>query len=195
MPLSTSTPSFFAASSVPTPARGLPGLHGTDHIGFTVPDLNEAIDFFVNVIGCEPFFELGPLKSDDDWMQVHLNVHPAAVAKRVKFLRSGFGANFEVFEYSAPDQNRAQPRNSDIGGHHIAFYVDDIDAAIAYLKAKGIRVLGDPTVRTSGPNGGQTWIYFLAPWGMQFELVSFPNGKGYERETDRRLWHCVRPAE
>ena len=34
-----------------TPRKGMPGLKGTDHIGFTVPDLDEAIDFFVNVIG------------------------------------------------------------------------------------------------------------------------------------------------
>lgn len=184
-----------AAISAPAATRGLPGLRGTDHIGFTVPDLDEAIDFFVNVIGCEPFFELGPLQSDGDWMQVHLNVHPQAVARRIKFMRCGFGANFEIFEYSAPDQQRAQPRNSDVGGHHLAFYVDDLHAAIAHLLAHGVRVLGEPTVRSSGPNGGQSWIYFLAPWGMQFELVSFPRGKGYERETARRLWHSVRPAE
>ena len=34
-----------------------------------------------------------------------------------------------------------------------------------------------------------SWIYFLTPWGMQLELVSFPNGKGYEMETTVRLWH------
>jgi catechol 2,3-dioxygenase-like lactoylglutathione lyase family enzyme len=157
--------------------------------------MDQAIDFFVNVIGCEPFFELGPLQSDGDWMQVHLNVHPAAVARRVKFMRCGFGSNFEIFEYTAPDQNRTPPRNSDVGGHHLAFYVDDIQASIAYLRAKGVDVLGEPTVRTTGANGGQTWVYFLAPWGMQFELVSFPGGKGYERETERRLWHTARPAE
>lgn len=183
------------ARSGPNPGRGIPGLRGTDHIGFTVPDMDEAIDFFVNVIGCEPFFELGPLKSDGDWMKVHLNVHPDAIARRVKFMRCGFGSNFEIFEYSAPRQNRVQPRNSDIGGHHLAFYVDDIDASIAWLRSQGVQVLGEPTVRTSGPNGGQTWVYFLAPWGMQFELVSFPNGKGYERDTGHRLWQATRPAE
>ena len=51
---------------------GLPGLKGTDHIGFTVPNLDEAVDFFVNVIGCEAFYELGPFVSDTDWMQAHL---------------------------------------------------------------------------------------------------------------------------
>ena len=30
-----------------------PGLRGTEHIGFTVPDLDEAARFFVDVIGCE----------------------------------------------------------------------------------------------------------------------------------------------
>ena len=27
--------------------KGLPGLRGTDHIGFTVPDIDEAVAFFV----------------------------------------------------------------------------------------------------------------------------------------------------
>ena len=172
-----------------TATRGLPGLRGTDHIGFTVPNLVEAVDFFVEILGCEAFHELGPFQSEGDWMQTHLNVHPRAVMNKLRFLRCRNGANFELFEYAAPDQNRQQPKNSDIGGHHIAFYVDDIHAAIAYLKEKGVRVLGEPTVRDSGPHAGQTWIYFLTPWGMQLELVSFPNGKGYEKETAARLWH------
>ena len=173
--------------------NGLPGLRGTDHIGFTVPNLDEAVDFFVNVIGCEAFYDLGPFQFDGDWMQRQLNVHPRAVMRRLKFLRCRHGSNFEIFEYEAPDQNTAQPRNSDIGGHHLAFYVDDMDAALAYLRGKGVRILGEPVVRTEGPSAGQTWIYFLAPWGMQLELVSFPDGKGYEKETDRRLWHPARP--
>lgn len=176
------------------PEEGLPGLRGTDHIGFTVPDLDEAVAFFVGVIGCEAFYELGPFRSDGDWMQTHLDVHPRAVMKRLRFLRCRHGSNFELFEYDAPDQNRAQPRNSDVGGYHLAFYVDDIGAAVAHLKARGVRVLGEPTVRTAGPSAGQSWVYFLAPWGMQLELVSFPQGKGYEGEIERRLWHPADPA-
>ncbi|CDX51444.1 conserved hypothetical protein [Mesorhizobium plurifarium] len=173
--------------------NGLPGLRGTDHIGFTVPDLDEAVRFFVEVIGCEPFYELGPFRSDGDWMETHLNVHPRTVMKRLKFLRCRHGSNFEIFEYSAPDQDGTQPRNSDVGGHHLAFYVDDIDDAVAYLRSHGVRVLGEPTVRTEGPSAGQSWVYFLSPWGMQLELVSFPTGKAYERGTDRRLWHPANP--
>jgi catechol 2,3-dioxygenase-like lactoylglutathione lyase family enzyme len=175
--------------------NGLPGLRGTEHIGFTVPNLDEAVDFFVKVIGCEPFYELGPFQSNGDWMQTQLNLHPRAVMKRLKFLRCGNGSNFEIFEYSAPDQRLDQPKNSDIGGHHLAFYVDDINEAIAYLKANGVRVLGEPVVREEGPSAGQTWVYFLTPWGMQMELVSYPNGKAYERDANRLLWHPASPGK
>lgn len=172
-------------------AKGLPGLRGTDHIGFTVPDLEEAVRFFVEVIGCEPFYELGPFQFDDDWMKVQLNVDPRAVMRKLKFLRCANGSNFELFEYEAPGQNTRQPLNSDIGGHHLAFYVDDFDAALAHLRAHDVEILGEPVVRTEGASAGQTWVYFLAPWGMQFELLSFPDGKGYEKDTERRLWHTV----
>jgi hypothetical protein len=33
-----------------------------------------------------------------------------------------------------------------------------------------------------GPSEGQRWIYFRAPWGMQFELVSYPGGKAFARD-------------
>lgn len=171
----------------------MPGLRGMDHVGFTVPDLEEAVKFFVNVLGCEEFYELGPFRFDDDWMQTQLNVHPRAVMKKLRFLRCGSGSNFEVFEYDAPGQNCEQPKNSDIGGHHLAFYVDDFDAALKFLRDKRIRILGEPIVRTAGPSAGQTWVYFLAPWGMQLELLSFPDGKGYEKETPQRLWHPAYP--
>ena len=176
-------------------SKGIPGLRGTEHVGFTVPDLEQATSFFVDVIGCEYMFELGPFVAEDDWMKTHLNVHPRTVMRRLRFFRCKYGPNFEIFEYEAPDHNPTVPKNSDVGGHHLAFYVDDFDAAVAYLSANGVRLLGERTVRTTGPNAGQTWIYFLSPWGMQFELVSYPNGKGYEKNTTSRLWHPAKPAE
>ncbi|GGX54725.1 VOC family protein [Saccharospirillum salsuginis] len=174
--------------------KGLPGLRGTDHIGFTVPNLEEAVAFFVDVIGCEAFYELGPFEGGD-WLSQQLDVHPQTVMKKLKFLRCKNGTNFELFEYEAPDQNTKQPRNSDIGGHHLAFYVDDFDAALEHLKAHGVEIMGEPVVRTAGPSGGQTWIYFKTPWGMQLELVSFPNGKAYEADFENKLWHPAYPAE
>lgn len=175
-------------------AKGIPGLRGTEHIGFTVPDLDEATRFFVDVIGCEFIFELGPFEAKDDWMATHLNVHPRTVMRRLRFFRCKHGTNFEIFQYEAPDQDLVLPKNSDVGGHHLAFYVDDFQLALDYLKQNRVRLLGEPTFRTSGPNAGQMWIYFLAPWGMQLELVSFPNGKEYEKNAPTKLWHPAKPA-
>jgi glyoxylase I family protein len=160
----------------------IPGLRRLDHVGFTVPDLEQATRFLEDVLGCEYLYSLGPFSSDDDWMLENLNVHPRAVVKQNRFFRCGGQAVFEVFEYSAPDQQTILPRNSDIGGHHVALYVDDLDSAVAYLKERGVTVMGEPTP-SKGPAEGNRWIYFLAPWGMQFELVSYPNGKAFDRRA------------
>lgn len=175
-------------------SNGIPGLRGTDHVGVTVPDIEAATQFFVEVVGCKKFYTLGPICSDSDWMQTHLNVHADAVVKKIQFLRCKNGSNIELFEYSSPDQRMEMPRNSDYGGHHLAIYVDDFDKAVEYLRSKGVQLLGEPTVRYQGPSAGQTWIYFLTPWGMQMELVSYPEGKAYAKDYQSRLWHPAFPS-
>lgn len=172
----------------------IPGMRGVDHLGFTVPDLDEAEAFLVGVLGCERIYTLGAKRADDDWMFERIGVHPRSVIREIRFYRLGHGANFEVFEYDAADGQNPQPRNSDIGGHHVALYVDDMDAAVAALRAHGVNVMGEPTASAQAALG-QRWVYFTSPWGMQFELVSFPDGKAYEAEASLHLWHPVRPAE
>ncbi|WP_191283420.1 VOC family protein [Pseudolysinimonas yzui] len=172
----------------------MPGLRGAEHIGFTVPDLDEAERFLVDVLGAEKVYSLGPFERDDDWMREHLGVHPRTVMRELRFFRLGHGPNLEVFQYEAADGQNPQPRNSDIGGHHLALYVDDLDAAVAHLRAHGVETMGEPTA-SRGASEGQRWVYFRAPWGMQFELVSFPGGKAYEETAEVRLWHPAHPAE
>ena len=158
---------------------GIPGLSRFDHVGFTVPDLEAASTWLVDVLGCEYMYTLGPFRADDDWMREHLGVDARTVMRRLHFFRLGGQAVFEVFEYDAPERSDVVPRNSDVGGHHVALYVDDLDAAVAYLRDSGVTVLGDPTT-SRGASEGQRWIYFLSPWGMQFELVSYPHGKAFD---------------
>jgi catechol 2,3-dioxygenase-like lactoylglutathione lyase family enzyme len=158
----------------------MPGLRRLDHIGFTVPDLEEATRFLVDVLGCEYLYSLGPFQADGDWMTEHLNVHPRAVVHENRFFRCGDQAVFEVFHYESPDQREAIPRNSDVGGHHVALYVDDLDVAVEYLRSQRVTVLAGPTA-SKGPAEGNRWVYFLSPWGMQFELVSYPGGKAFDR--------------
>jgi catechol 2,3-dioxygenase-like lactoylglutathione lyase family enzyme len=178
----------------------IPGMHGMEHIGFTVPDINEACDFFEKILGAKVLFTAATnFRADGTWMKDHLNVDPSCVITEFRYLRCGNGTNLEVFQYEAPDQNPMPPKNSDIGGHHLAFYVDDMDAAIAFLKENGVKVLGEPTSYTDGPNLGLTWCYFMAPWGMQLEIVSAPNGTVFDDAAKKngttRLFHPKFPAE
>ncbi|MFB7287327.1 VOC family protein [Actinacidiphila glaucinigra] len=162
----------------------IPGLTRVDHFGITVPDLDQAREFFEDVLGFEYLYRLGPLRDDEGhWMSEHLNVHDRAVSPRIYFFRIGGQAVLEVFEYQAPDQRLDPPRNSDVGGHHLALYVDDMDTAVADLRRRGLRVLGEPT-DSKGPHEGQRWVYFLSPWGLQCELVSYPHGKAFFRNTE-----------
>lgn len=172
----------------------LPGLRGSDHIGVTVPDLDEAEAFLVGVLGAEPVYTLPGRAGEGDWMTRQLGVHPRTRIREIRFYRLGMGTNLEVFAYDAADGQAPPPRNSDIGGHHLALYVDDLDAAVAHLHAHGVDVMGEPVV-SGAASAGQRWIYFRAPWGMQFELVSYPDGKAYERDATTLLWHPARPAE
>jgi catechol 2,3-dioxygenase-like lactoylglutathione lyase family enzyme len=117
-------------------------------------------------------------------MARHLGVHPDAVMVENRWFRLGGQTMLEVFHYSSPDQELRVPRNSDVGGHHVALYVDDLDAAVDHLHAAGVEVLDGPTA-SRGQAEGNRWIYFLSPWGMQFELVSYPGGKRFDREDHR----------
>jgi glyoxylase I family protein len=174
-------------------AQGIPGMRGMDHIGITVPDLDEAEHFLVDVLGAVPVYRLGPKRADDDWMAVQLGVHPRTEIREIRFYRLGHGTNIEVFDYDAADGQAPAPRNSDLGGHHLAIYVDDMDSAVAHLRSHGVEIMGEP-VASAGASAGQQWLYFRAPWGLQFELVSFPDGKAYERGAAVRLWHPADPA-
>jgi catechol 2,3-dioxygenase-like lactoylglutathione lyase family enzyme len=175
------------APELPAPARGIPTATNVDHIAYTVPDLEEAVRFFVDVLGADLLYREDTVRADDDWMREALDVHPRATAD-IAMLRLGPVTNLELFQYAAPDQNPTGPRNSDVGGHHLAFYVRDIDAATEYLRRRpGVRLLGDgPRTVTSGPIAGDRWLYFLTPWGMQMELISLPDRLPYEDGTPHR---------
>jgi catechol 2,3-dioxygenase-like lactoylglutathione lyase family enzyme len=182
--------------AVPALAEPMPGVRGVNHIGITVPDLAQAEAFFTDVMACQKATSFGPFRDDKGtFMQDLLDVDPRAVIEQITLMRCGFGSNIELFHYTAPDQKTVTPRNSDIGGHHIAFYVDDIDAAAAYLKDKGVRTLMGPLPVAEGPAAGQSILYFFAPWGLQLEAISFPQGMAYEKDGGPVLWSNTAPEK
>ncbi len=164
------------------PPEPVAGLRRLDHIGLTVPDLAEAHQFFVDVLGCEFMYRLGPFPASVA-TATRLDISRTTVMRELHFFRLGGQAVLEVFEYQAEGAASTPPRNSDVGGHHLAFYVDDMDAAVDALSAHGIPAMGEPTF-SAGPSEGQRWVYFKSPWGLQCELVSYPDGKAFDRPPD-----------
>ena len=179
-----------------TKGKGMPKMRGLEHVAMTVPNLDEACKFFEEVMGCEVMFSAGSFSAETGLdMDKQINVDPKARCLEYRYVRCGNGTNLEIFQYEAPDQKTKVPRNSDIGGHHMAFYVDDIHAGIKHLKAHGVRVLGEPIVVTSGPTAGLTWIYFLTPWGLNLELVSSEKGIAHDKSGKTILWEPKTPGE
>ncbi|RWD70695.1 VOC family protein [Mesorhizobium sp.] len=177
-------------------ADSIPGMRGHDHTGITVPDMKQAVDFFTDVVGCKKAMSFGPFADDKGtFMQDLLGVDPKAVIQEITMVRCGTGSNIELFKYTAPDQKDLTPKNSDIGGFHIAFYVDDVAAAKAYLDGKGVKTRLGPLPVKEGPAAGQTILYFQAPWGLQLEAISYPQGMAYEKGAETVLWSPKDPSK
>ena len=57
-------------------------------------------------------------------MQQHLGVDSRSkINNKLRMLKCANGPSIELFEYDIKDQNKAVPKNSDVGGHHVGFYV------------------------------------------------------------------------
>ena len=167
----------------------VPGLLGIDHVGITVPNVNEAVAWFRDVLGFGAPLTFGPFSDPvGTFMHDLLDVDPRAVIEQITSVRGGNGPNVELFQYTAPGQDHAFRKNSDWGGKHIAFYVRDIDKAVAYMQAKGVEKLLGPLAVTEGPAAGQSINYFRAPFGTFIELISYPKGMAYEATAPIPLW-------
>jgi catechol 2,3-dioxygenase-like lactoylglutathione lyase family enzyme len=177
-------------------ADSIPGLRGHDHTGITVPDVKAATAFFTDVLGCTHAMSFGPFFDDKGtFMKDVVNVNPRAKIDEISMVRCGYGSNIELFQYESPDQSKTLPKNSDLGGHHIALYVDDIDKAAEYLKSKNVQTMQGPIPVKEGPAAGQSILYFLTPWGLQMELISYPQGMAYEKTAKSVLWMTTDPAK
>ena len=163
--------------------------YGMHHIGITVPDIKQGIEFFKAVFGAIEVFHTGAFNVDDGFMKNKLGAAPQSRIRDLVFLRCGDGVNVELFEYSGEDTKARPRRNSEIGGTHLCFEVDDVFASAKRLKDLGIEMLEGPNRVEDGPLKGFDWIYFMSPWGLCLEIASF-SSLGYETETPERLWRA-----
>ena len=150
----------------------IPGIRYADHVAFTVPDLEEAVRFFIQALGAEELYRStrGP---DAEFMPENFAVPPDAHLT-LAMLRMPPNLNVELFEWETAERRTEEPRPSDAGGHHLCFVVDDVDEAVAVLGGiPGVRVLGGrKEVAGDSPHvAGNRWTYFVTPWGLVMEIV------------------------
>lgn len=143
------------------PAPRPPALAGLpiDHLAIAVHDLDA---------GSAPWRALGlPLEGPDELV--------AGQGVRVRALHAG-DALIELLEPAGPDGPIARfLERRGPGLHHVAFRVDDLDAAIARLRSEGADFLAD----APRPGRAGSRVIFLHPrWGggVLIELVE-PAGR------------------
>ena len=125
-----------------------------DHIGFAVRDIEEAVELYTRVFGVA------------EWERIAMpERHMAVAAARV-------GAT--LLELIAPTSDDAAfakfLRERGPGIHHVAYRVDDIAAALAEVKARGVQLVDEQP--RPGMHG--TLTAFLHPkstLGVLVELV------------------------
>ncbi len=167
---------------------GIPTAISVDHPGFTVPDLEQAVKFFVEVIGCDLLYTAGPYKDDkSDSMTKALQVDERT-SIRLALLRCGPVSNIELVEMIDVGRNTNPSKLSDNSGRHLAIRITDTQLALEYLrKQEDVTIL--ETIRPhDGPETGVETTYIVTPWGMYLELLKRPDKMHYEDTTENRLY-------
>lgn len=167
-------------------------IRGIDHIGMTVPDIEQATQFLCEALGAELIYQsVAPEEKDldNEAQQQTLHLVPNTVIKSIRMLKLQHGPGIELFEMHGPDQ-REPLRASDFGLQHFAVYADDIDRALQRFTEAGgetftaPKPLGFPTEKGEG----NCFCYGRTPWGSIIEFIAYPTPMPYEQETTLRRW-------
>lgn len=124
-----------------------------DHLGIAVSDLPASLEFFRDTLG------------------LHLEVSEEIASQRVRahFISAG-QSTLELLEATAPDSPIAKFIDQRGPGlHHVALRVADIEAALAHLKARGIRLI-DERPRAGAEGSLVAFIHPSAAHGVLVEL-------------------------
>jgi len=160
---------------------GIATARHVDHVGITVPDLDQAIAFFENAFAAQLLWRVGPFPETPTGAPIE-SVHLA-------MLRLGPNLNLELLAFKAPQQRLEMPSNVDLGAAHIAIFVDDMHAAADSLMKHGAMLLRGPIVAAGDVKRGEVIWYFKTPWGAFMEILSRPDHLPYEELTSHRLFN------
>ena len=141
----------------------------TNHTSFTVSDLEWSLSFFRDILG----FEVTSKAPRDPRAIQHITgVEEAEVL--IAYVRAP-GHSVELIQYLRPDRRaKPQSRPCDVGFAHLAFDVDNVDAAVIAAEEYGVRPIAVPYVTNAGPNAGGKVVYLRDPDGITIELIQKP---------------------
>lgn len=129
-----------------------------NHLGIATKGIDDALEFWADALGLE-------------------NVHTETVEDqkvRVAMLPLG-ESRIELLEPTSDDSPISKFLEKRGGGiHHIAVEVDDIVAALARLKSKGMRLI-DETPRTGAEGCLVAFVHPSSANGVLLELVEAKN--------------------
>jgi catechol 2,3-dioxygenase-like lactoylglutathione lyase family enzyme len=137
-----------------------------DHVTIAVADAGPAIEFFA-LLG----FRKGHVATIDGGLPARYMGMPGMKAQHITLALEGAAYPFEIqlleFEPIPGTDPGAHPTNlRKRGFNHLAFRVDDIEAATAYLVANGVTMLSDEMDYIS-----RKLRLFEGPEGITLELV------------------------
>ena len=134
-----------------------------NHVGYVVSNLDLAGRFFEEALGFERVVErTGKLGDPEgDLMMRRFGVNPRATGVFIFFRINGFSV--ELLGWEAPDRDNKTPRNSDVGGRHLALSVTDMKAATERIAAFDGAEIREPN------DAG--YIYVKTPFGLEIQLI------------------------
>ena len=142
----------------------------TNHTSFTVSDLDRSLAFFRDGLGFEV---TSRAPRDPALIQAITGVECAELS--IAYVR-GPGHSLELIQYDGPaDKGKVTSRPCDTGFAHLAYDVDNIDAAIATSANYGVRPIGQVTVIDKGPNAGGRVCYLRDQDGVTIEFIEKAN--------------------
>lgn len=148
-------------------------ITATPHSAFTVNDLDRAIGYFRDVLGCD----VGDKIHHDAAASARITGVPGADVV-VAFVQTP-GHMIELLQFLAPDDRRPSDlRPCDPGAAHIAFVTDDIDAAVSASVEAGFERYGEIVAVPSGPRKGGKTVYMRSPDGYFLEFQQNPPQQG-----------------
>lgn len=146
-------------------------LIATNHTSFTVSDLDRSIAFFRDGFG----FQVVSRAPRDPRLVSHIT-GVAGAEVETAYLR-GPGHMLELIEYKAPaGRGRVQARPCDTGFAHIAFDVDNVEAAMQQAVRHGATAVAAPCEINAGPNKGRRIVYVRDWDGVTIEFIESKGG-------------------